>query len=70
MSEPAGENICVSIRVRPMNKREEETAEKSAWRIIEGTNIVPTENNPRKDTGNQFAFGEEPTLFETADQSS
>jgi hypothetical protein len=51
------ENVCVSVRVRPINKREEETQENIAWRVLEGTNIVPSEHNPRRSAENSFAFG-------------
>lgn len=61
MADPAGENISVSVRVRPINKREEETAEKQAWRIVDGHTIYPSEHNPRKNNlENPFAFGESP----------
>eukprot|EP00960_Hanusia_phi_P053446 762078-Hanusia_phi.AAC.2 len=50
------ENICVSIRVRPLNKREEECSQKEAWRVIDGKSVVPTEHNPRTGQGYSFAF--------------
>lgn len=60
MAEPSGENIRVSVRVRPINKREEETAEKVAWRIVDGGSILPNENNPRRNAENAFTFGDHP----------
>jgi hypothetical protein len=49
------ENIRVSVRVRPLNKRENDGNERSGWRVVDGASIVPTENNPRPGQG--FSFG-------------
>jgi hypothetical protein len=40
-----------------LNKREEETKEKEAWRVVDGSSIVPTEHNPRQGTGNAYTYG-------------
>ncbi|EKX53682.1 hypothetical protein GUITHDRAFT_64226, partial [Guillardia theta CCMP2712] len=50
------ENICVSVRVRPLNKREEECSQREAWRVVDGKSVVPTEHNPRNGQGYSFAF--------------
>jgi centromeric protein E len=49
------ENISVSVRIRPLNKREIDSDQKEAWRVLQGTTIVPSEHNPRPGT-TPFAF--------------
>lgn len=63
MAAEGGENICVSVRVRPLNDKEQSSRESVAWRVVEGTSILPNENNPRRNAENQFAFGEWSILF-------
>jgi septin family protein len=45
------------MQVRPLNRREEESKEKEAWRVVDGSSIVPTEHNPRQGTGNTYTYG-------------
>ena len=49
------ENISVSVRIRPLNQREHDAENKEAWRVVNGTNVVPSEHNPRPGT-QPFAF--------------
>ncbi|KAJ1489538.1 P-loop containing nucleoside triphosphate hydrolase protein [Baffinella frigidus] len=37
------EKIQVSVRVRPLNKREVAANEKSGWRVVDGVSILPSE---------------------------
>jgi hypothetical protein len=47
----------MGMQVRPLNRREEESKEKEAWRVVDGSSIVPTEHNPRQGTGNTYTYG-------------
>ena len=49
------ENISVSVRIRPLNQREHDAENKEAWRVVNDTNVVPSEHNPRPGT-QPFAF--------------
>ena len=49
------ENISVSVRLRPLNKRDIDSDQKEAWRVLQGTTIVPSERNPNPAT-TPFAF--------------
>jgi len=49
------ENVSVSVRIRPLNQREKDSDQKEAWRVQQGINIVPSDNNPRPGT-TPFAF--------------
>ena len=44
------ENISVSVRIRPLNNREKESDQKEAWRVVGGTNVVPSEHHSRPGT--------------------
>jgi hypothetical protein len=50
------EKIQVSVRVRPLNKREVAANEKSGWRVVDGVSILPSE----KGSAQGFTFGGSP----------
>lgn len=61
------ENICVSIRVRPLNEKERKSQQLSAWKVLPNYNAITQITPDQKPIPNStLSFGEWQVRFEVS----